>query len=245
MIVLHVQTAWCYCESWSGHHLLAAEVECTAFTNLNWGGGSRSRDSFCLKSPVHSLLPKAKSPKPASQGLLRALHCCQLLDQGQALCPELGFRSPLSRNGKGPSLEAVWAVTWGGEQQEELRLGVRKGALYQAQPRLWLLKFTVKKRWGRTMWGRNNQSYSLSRVDYRCSVSFNSPCGSKVPEPRLCLAKGEHLRARPVLHWHLLLPSCRVWLAWKRKQLLLTPNTTPSSTEYFSEGSKPLNGFIF
>lgn len=33
-------------------------------------------------------------------------------------------------------------------------------------------------------------SYSLSRVDYRCSVSFDSPCGSKVPEPRLCLAKG-------------------------------------------------------
>lgn len=59
-------------------------------TNLNWGGGGRSRDRFCLKSPVHRLSPKAKSPKPASQGLLRALYCCQLLVQGQ---DELGVMS--------------------------------------------------------------------------------------------------------------------------------------------------------
>lgn len=242
MIVLHVPTAWCYCESWSGHHLLAAKVECTAFTNLNWGGGSRSRDSFCLKSPVHSLSPKAKSPKPASQGLLRALHCCQLLDQGQALCPELGFRSPLSRNGKGPSLDAVWAVTWGGEQQEELRLGVRTGALCPSTATTVIAEVHCKKE---------------VRKDHVCPVILEAELitGAESPsiphvaakfQSRGCAwLRGEHLRARPVLHWHLLLPSWRVRLAWKRKQLLLTPNTTPSSTEYFSEGSKPLNGFIF
>lgn len=90
-------------------------------------------------------------------------------------------------------------------------------------------------------------SCSLSRVDYqRYSFSFELPCGSKVPEPRLCLAEGGGPE-----DWHLCCTgtcSCFCeWLDWlgERKQLLLTQNTAPSSTVYFSEGSKPLNGFIF
>lgn len=78
-----------------GHHLLAANMECTALLTLTREGEAGAVFCFCLKSPVHRL-----SPKAASRG------CC-----GPCIAASPGPRVRLqvlrSRNCEGPCRMSV------------------------------------------------------------------------------------------------------------------------------------------
>lgn len=76
-----------------GHHLFAANLECTALLTLTGEGEAGAGTAeFLFKTSCS----QAKSPKAASQGLLRALCCCQPLAHGQAgLCAMSWGTGPL------------------------------------------------------------------------------------------------------------------------------------------------------
>lgn len=131
-----------------GHHLLAANMECMVLLTLTGEGeaGAGAANSFLFKTSCSQTFTQAKSPKPASQGLLRALLLLPALGprSGWALCRELGCKSSWSRNCKnGP---------WKMSVSNDLRKGaarvarVRGDAWGQAWPGLGLVKFTVKKK---------------------------------------------------------------------------------------------------